>query len=194
MWNMRGVNSVVRVNMWGLCEEKLSFLLTFISGISNVFKICWIKEVRIVEEMHDKIKAMMEELMSKFDEMISGQGVLSRKENEVEMPSIKAIVNDENMGDNSKEKKDDDDVVDYDRESQMQQSLMYESWPMRIMGGGSWLTNIFVQGRTFKEHNGLDDNLGGIKLKIQGFQGNNDLEAYLDWEKKLSLYLITIDI
>jgi hypothetical protein len=51
---------------------------------------------------------------------------------------------------------------------------------MRIMGGGSWLTNIFVQGRTFKEHNGLDDNLGGIKLKIQGFQGNNDLEAYLD--------------
>jgi hypothetical protein len=36
--------------------------------------------------------------------------------------------------------------------------------------------------------------LGGIKLKIQGFQGNNDLEAYLDWEKKLSLYLITIDI
>jgi len=52
-----------------------------------------------------KIKAMMEELMSKFDEIISGQGVLSRKENEVEMPSIKATVNDENMGDNSKEKR-----------------------------------------------------------------------------------------
>jgi hypothetical protein len=48
---------------------------------------------------------MMEELMSKFDEIISGQGVLSRKENEVEMPSIKATVNDENMGDNSKEKR-----------------------------------------------------------------------------------------
>jgi hypothetical protein len=36
-------------------------------------------------------------------------------------------VNDENMGDNSKEKKDDDDVVDYDRESQMQQNPLYES-------------------------------------------------------------------
>jgi hypothetical protein len=36
--------------------------------------------------------------------------------------------------------------------------------------------------------------LGGIKLKIPRFQGNNDLEAYMDWEKKWSLYLITIDI
>jgi 16S rRNA U516 pseudouridylate synthase RsuA-like enzyme len=89
--------------------------------------MCCIKEVRIMEERHDKIKATMEELMSKFDEMISRQGVLSRKENEVEMPSIKATVNDENMGDNSKEKKDDDDVVDYDRESQMQQNPLYES-------------------------------------------------------------------
>lgn len=65
---------------------------------------------------------------------------------------------------------------------------------MRIMEGRSQLTNIFVQGRTFKEHDGLDDNLGDIKLKILGFQGNNDLEAYLDWKKKWSLYLITIDI
>jgi hypothetical protein len=30
-------------------------------------------------------------------------------------------------------------------------------------------TNIFGQGRTSKEHDGLDHNLGGIKLKILGF-------------------------
>jgi hypothetical protein len=40
--------------------------------------------------------------MSKFDEMISKQGVPSYKEKKVEMPSIKAIVNYASMGDNSR--------------------------------------------------------------------------------------------
>jgi hypothetical protein len=31
--------------------------------------------------------------------------------------------------------------------------------------------------------------LGGIKLKIPRFQGNNDLEAYMDWEKKNGVYI-----
>ena len=34
---------------------------------------------------------------------------------------------------------------------------------------------------------GVDRNLGSIKMKIPSFQGRNDPEAYLEWEKKLEL-------
>ena len=30
----------------------------------------------------------------------------------------------------------------------------------------------------------VDRNLGSIKMKIPSFQGRNDPEAYLEWEKK----------
>lgn len=36
--------------------------------------------------------------MSKFDEMISGQGILSRKKKEVEMSTIRTLVNDVTCG------------------------------------------------------------------------------------------------
>ena len=32
-----------------------------------------------------------------------------------------------------------------------------------------------------------DDNLGSIKMKIPSFQGKNDPEGYLEWEKKVEL-------
>ena len=32
-----------------------------------------------------------------------------------------------------------------------------------------------------------DDNFGGIKMKIPSFQGKNDQESYLEWEKKVEL-------
>ena len=32
---------------------------------------------------------------------------------------------------------------------------------------------------------GIDRNLGNIKLKIPSFQGKNDLEVYLEWENKV---------
>ena len=35
--------------------------------------------------------------------------------------------------------------------------------------------------------NGVDRNLGSIKVKIPLFQGKNDPEAYLEWEKKVEL-------
>ena len=31
----------------------------------------------------------------------------------------------------------------------------------------------------------VDRNLGSIKIKIPSFQGRNDPEAYLEWEKKI---------
>ncbi|KAL6971416.1 hypothetical protein U1Q18_052783 [Sarracenia purpurea var. burkii] len=34
---------------------------------------------------------------------------------------------------------------------------------------------------------GVDRNLGNIKMKIPTFQGKNDPEAYLEWEKKMEL-------
>lgn len=34
---------------------------------------------------------------------------------------------------------------------------------------------------------GLDRELGSIKMKILAFQGKNNLEAYLEWEKKIEL-------
>jgi hypothetical protein len=43
--------------------------------------------------------------MSKFDEMISGQGILSRKEKEVEMSTIRTIVNDVTSGRCNEERK-----------------------------------------------------------------------------------------
>jgi hypothetical protein len=53
------------------------------------------KKAKTIEERQDRMEAMMEVLMSKFDGVISTQGVLSRKENEVEMPTIRATVNEE---------------------------------------------------------------------------------------------------
>ena len=32
-----------------------------------------------------------------------------------------------------------------------------------------------------------DNNLRNIKMKIQSFQGKNDPEAYLEWERKVEL-------
>ena len=32
-----------------------------------------------------------------------------------------------------------------------------------------------------------DNNLGNIKMKILSFQGKNDPNAYLEWEKKMEL-------
>ena len=34
---------------------------------------------------------------------------------------------------------------------------------------------------------GTDKNLGNIKMKIPSFQGKNNIEAYLEWEKKVEL-------
>ena len=34
---------------------------------------------------------------------------------------------------------------------------------------------------------GIDRNLGNIKMKIPSFQGKNDPEAYLEWEKNVEL-------
>ena len=40
----------------------------------------------------------------------------------------------------------------------------------------------------FREaRNREDNNLGSIKMKILSFQGKNDLETYLEWEKKIEL-------
>jgi len=58
-----------------------------------------------VEERHDRMEVVMEMLMSKFDKNISRQGVPSCKEKEVEMPTIKAIVNYKSVSDNSEDKK-----------------------------------------------------------------------------------------
>ena len=38
-----------------------------------------------------------------------------------------------------------------------------------------------------RERNRVDGNLGSIKMKIPPFQGKNDPEAYLEWEKKIEM-------
>ena len=47
------------------------------------------------------------------------------------------------------------------------------------------------RGRGFRRdprwQDGTDRNLGKIKMKILSFQGKNDPEAYLEWEKKVKL-------
>ena len=44
-------------------------------------------------------------------------------------------------------------------------------------------TGRYEQGR--RENQREDDNLGSIKSKIPKFKGRNDLEAYLEWEKRI---------
>ncbi|KAL5829906.1 hypothetical protein ACOSQ3_019374 [Xanthoceras sorbifolium] len=49
-----------------------------------------------------------------------------------------------------------------------------------------------VPRRGFRGQNGVvrnreDNNLGSIKMKIPSFQGKNDPEVYLEWEKKVEL-------
>ncbi|KAL6347243.1 hypothetical protein AAG906_013679 [Vitis piasezkii] len=39
--------------------------------------------------------------------------------------------------------------------------------------------------RALRWQDGTDRNLGNIKMKIPSFQGKNDLEVYLEWEKKV---------
>ena len=43
-------------------------------------------------------------------------------------------------------------------------------------------------GKWFREARNREyNNLGSIKMKILSFQGKNDLETYLEWEKKIEL-------
>ena len=42
-------------------------------------------------------------------------------------------------------------------------------------------------GRYREDRNREDNNLGNIKMKIPSFQGKNDPEAYLEWERKVEL-------
>jgi hypothetical protein len=42
-------------------------------------------------------------------------------------------------------------------------------------------------GRNLMGRDGVDRNLGSIKMKIPYFQGRTNLEAYLEWEKKIEL-------
>jgi hypothetical protein len=78
------------------------------------------KKVRIVEERQDGMEAMIEALINKFDVMINRLGVPSHKKKKVKMLTIRVIVNDESVDDNSEEEKEKDDIVDYSKKFQMQ--------------------------------------------------------------------------
>jgi hypothetical protein len=60
-----------------------------------------------------------------------------------------------------------------------------------LNGEGMFVPRGERHGRGFRRdsrwQNGIDKNLGNIKMKILSFQGNNDPEAYLEWEKKVDL-------
>jgi len=42
-------------------------------------------------------------------------------------------------------------------------------------------------GRNPRGRDGVDRNLGSIKMKMPSFQNRTDPEAYLEWEKKIEL-------
>jgi hypothetical protein len=58
-------------------------------------------------------------------------------------------------------------------------------------GEGRFVPRGERRGRGFQRdprwQKGIDRNLGNIKMKIPSFQGKNDPEAYLEWEKKVEL-------
>ena len=47
--------------------------------------------------------------------------------------------------------------------------------------------SIFSNRRHREDRNREDNTLGNIKMKIPSFQGKNDPEAYLEWERKVEL-------
>jgi hypothetical protein len=49
------------------------------------------------------------------------------------------------------------------------------------------LNGILIEVRITRWQNGIDRNLGNIKMKIPSFQGKNNSKAYLEWEKKVEL-------
>ena len=51
----------------------------------------------------------------------------------------------------------------------------------------SGVSNRRYGGRRREDRNREDNNLGNIKMKIPSFQGKNDPEAYLEWERKVEL-------
>ena len=51
----------------------------------------------------------------------------------------------------------------------------------------SAVSNRRYGGRHREDRNREDNNLGNIKMKIPSFQGKNDPEAYLAWERKVEL-------
>ena len=76
----------------------------------------------------------------------------------------------------------DDDHEDEFKDEEDQASLHNES---RFVPRGE------RRGRGFRRNprwqDGTDRNLGNIKKKIPSFQGKNDPEVYLEWEKKVEL-------
>jgi hypothetical protein len=60
-----------------------------------------------------------------------------------------------------------------------------------LNGEGRFVARGERRGRGFRRdlrwQNGIDRKLGNIKMKILSFQGKNDPEAYLEWEKKVEL-------
>ena len=54
-------------------------------------------------------------------------------------------------------------------------------------GYGSSVSNRRYGGRHREDRNREDNNLGNIKMKIPSFQGKNDSEAYLEWERNVEL-------
>ena len=51
----------------------------------------------------------------------------------------------------------------------------------------SGVSNRRYGGRHGEDRNQEDNNLGNIKMKIPSFQGKNDPEAYIEWERKIEL-------
>ena len=60
-----------------------------------------------------------------------------------------------------------------------------------LNGEGRFVPRGEMRGRGFQRNSrwqdGTDRNLGSIKMKIPSFQGKNNLEAFLEWKKKVEL-------
>ena len=76
----------------------------------------------------------------------------------------------------------DDDHEDEFKDEDDQASLNSEG---RFVPRGERLGRGFRRDPRWQD--GTDRNLGKIKMKISSFQGKNDPEAYLEWEKKVEL-------
>lgn len=85
------------------CESKhMRFVWGNVFATNLYFNVFEVLKTKIKNKLwrKDKIewKLWWRALISKFDEMISGQGILSRKKKEVEMSTIRTLVNDVTCG------------------------------------------------------------------------------------------------
>jgi hypothetical protein len=132
-----------------------------------------------LSKMQKEMEFMFGEMMSMFEDRFENlktnvESGLGKKGREARKK--------ESVAENSREGAEDD----FNRGSEFHthKNDLYEARPMK---GRIQPDRNSGHKRNFDDKGDVDQNLDSIKLKIPAFKGKNDLEAYLEWERKVEM-------